>query len=232
MPVGVIWIMVAAASAPEPGADASAGIAMPGPSGTMPSSPRESGDEIADSTEDQVLFDRVRSGSTDAFAAFYDRHSRLFAVALRILGDVHEAEDVLQDAAVLLWEKAPGYNPAFGKPLSWAVTLTRNRAIDRLRARRRKLDLHEAAGRETASESDTADTHDALTGMSAIETAGSLRIALTALPADQRRAIELAFYSGMTQTEIALALGVPLGTIKARIRRGLMALRDSLGDNL
>jgi RNA polymerase sigma-70 factor (ECF subfamily) len=69
-------------------------------------------------------------------------------------------------------------------------------------------------------------------GMSAIETAGSLRVALTALPVDQRRAIELAFYSGMTQTEIALALGVPLGTIKARIRRGLMALRDSLGDSL
>ena len=153
-------------------------------------------------------------------------------MALRILGDVHEAEDVLQDAAVLLWEKAPGYNPAFGKPLSWAVTLARNRAIDRLRARRRKVDLHEAAGRESASESEATDTPDALAGMSALETAGSLRLALTALPVDQRRAIELAFFSGMTQTEIALALGVPLGTIKARIRRGLMALRDSLGDSL
>ncbi len=199
----------------------------------MPSQPTEPTPAVTSSAVDQALFDQIRAGSPEAFAAFYDRHSRLlFAVALRILGDAHEAEDVLQDAAVLLWEKAPGYNPAFGKPLSWAVTLTRNRAIDRLRARRRKLDLHEAAGRENATGSDSADTQDGLTGMSASETAGSLRLALTTLPLDQRRAIELAFYSGMTQTEIALALGVPLGTIKARIRRGLMALRDSLGENL
>ena len=225
--------MVAAASAPGPGSEAPSGFGYPGLSGTMPPYPTEPTLEATNPAEDQALFDRIRSGSTEAFAAFYDRHSRLlYSVAFRILGDAHEAEDVLQDAAVLLWEKAPIYNALFGKPLSWAVTLTRNRAIDRLRARRRKLDLHEAAGREIGPDSEASGSPDALSGMSATETAGSLRTALTTLAADQRRAIELAFFSGMTQTEIALALGVPLGTIKARIRRGLLALRDSLGENL
>ena len=233
MPTDVLWIMVAAASAPGPGSEALAGFAYPGLSGTMPPHPTDPAPEATSHAEDLALFDGIRSGSTEAFAAFYDRHSRLlYAVALRILGDPHEAEDVLQDAAVLLWEKAPIYNALFGKPLSWAVTLTRNRAIDRLRARRRKLDLHEAVGREMGPQSEGSGAPDSLSGIAATETAGSLRTALSTLAADQRRAIELAFFSGMTQTEIALALGVPLGTIKARIRRGLLALRDSLGENL
>lgn len=211
--------MLATATGPEDQADRLAGVepaALPHRMTPPPSS---------EDAADDALFERIRSGSTEAFAAFYDRHSRLlYAVALRILGDTHEAEDVLQDAAVLLWEKAPVYNPAFGRPLSWAVTLTRNRAIDRVRARKRKTDLHEAAGADRSRESGLSE--DASVELAAVESAGTVQSALQGLPSDQRRAIELAFFSGMTQTEIATALGVPLGTIKARIRRGLLALRE------
>lgn len=184
-----------------------------------------------DPAVDHALFERIQKGSTEAFAAFYDRHARLlYSVAFRILGDAQDAEDVLQESAVLLWEKAPIYNAVFGRPQSWAVTLTRNRAIDRLRARQRKLDLHAAAGLEGATEPLPSD--ECTAGVTAGERAGTIRVALSQLPAEQRRAIELAFFSGMTQTEIASALGVPLGTIKARIRRGLLSLRDSLEENL
>jgi RNA polymerase sigma factor (sigma-70 family) len=94
---------------------------------------------------DEALFARIAGGDLDAFAAFYDRHEAvLFGVALRILRDEREAEDVLQDAAVLIWERAPGYNPTLGKPLSWAVTVVRNKAVDRIRSARRKSDLLEA----------------------------------------------------------------------------------------
>ncbi len=217
--------MLATATGPEDQSDRLPGVESE-PLPNRMTTPRS----IEDAADD-ALFERVRTGSTEAFAAFYDRHSRLlYAVALRILGDAHEAEDVLQDAAVLLWEKAPVYNPAFGRPLSWAVTLTRNRAIDRVRARKRKSELHEAAGADRSREPVLSD--DAAMELSAVESAGTIQSALLELPPDQRRAIELAFFSGMTQTEIATALGVPLGTIKARIRRGLLALRELMDEPL
>ena len=156
--------------------------------------------------------------------------SRWFSVALRILGDAHEAEDALQEAAVQIWERAPLYDPAFGKPLSWALTLTRNKAIDRLRAMRRKAGLHDAAASEAGFGADTEPAAPQATMTS--ETAGFLRTALTTLPAEQRRAIELAFFGGLTQAEIAEQLAVPLGTVKARIRRGMLALRDVLEGKL
>ncbi len=180
---------------------------------------------------DWEVFARFSAGDASAFAEFYDRHaSLLFSVALRILGNVHEAEDVLQEAAVLLWERAPLYNPAFGKPVSWAVALTRNKAIDRLRATRRKADLHEAAATESGfgCEGEPAAPEVTMTR----ETSGNILAALAVLPVDQRRAIELAFFKGLTQTQIAAQLCVPLGTVKARIRRGMLTLRDALEDRL
>lgn len=179
------------------------------------------------SDDDAELLARIAGGEAEAFAAFYDRHSALlFGMACRMLGDVHEAEDVLQDAAVLLWERAPLYNPMYGKPLSWAVTLLRNKAVDRIRAAKRKSSLHEAA----AAEPDPAAA-DPAPGLPS-ETASTLRKALAELPDQQRQAINLAFFDGLTQQEIADRIGAPLGTVKARIRRGMLTLRDVLGDNL
>ncbi len=180
---------------------------------------------------DAEVFALVRQGDAAAFAEFYDRHSTLlFGVALRILGDAHEAEDVLQEAAVQLWERAPLHDPSLGKPVSWAVALTRNKAIDRLRSARRRSALNDAAGTEAGFGEDTelAAPRAAMTS----ETTGFVRTALTSLPADQRAAIELAYFGGLTQAEIADKLHVPLGTVKARIRRGMIALRDVLEGNL
>ena len=180
---------------------------------------------------DAEVFALVRRGDAAAFAEFYDRHSTLlFGVALRILGDAHEAEDVLQEAAVQIWERAPLHDPSLGKPVSWAVALTRNKAIDRLRSARRRSALDAAAGTEAGFGEDTepAAPQAAMTS----ETTGFVRTALTSLPAEQRAAIELAFFGGLTQAEIADRLRVPLGTVKARIRRGMIALKDLLEGNL
>ena len=180
---------------------------------------------------DAEVFALVRRGDAAAFAEFYDRHSTLlFGVALRILGDTHEAEDVLQEAAVQIWERAPLHDPSLGKPVSWAVALTRNKAIDRLRSARRRSALNDAAGTEAGFGEDTepAAPQAAMTS----ETTGFVRTALASLPAEQRAAIELAFFGGLTQAEIADRLRVPLGTVKARIRRGMIALKDLLEGNL
>ena len=185
-----------------------------------------------DAPLDTELVQRMANGDTLAFAEFYDRYSTLlFSIAIRVLGDVHEAEEVLQDSARLVWEHAPIYNSAMGKPSSWAIVITRNKAIDRLRVLQRKS---EAIAKIT--EEAVADylTHSRRTATEAIsnETGALLRNALASLPAEQRLAIELAFFGGLSQTEIAAQLGKPLGTIKARIRRGMLTMREVLEEQL
>lgn len=178
------------------------------------------------SSTDVEVFARVQGGDTSAFAEFYDRHSSLlYGIALKVLGNEHDAEDILQEAAVLIWERAPLYSAALGQPVSWAVALTRNRAIDRLRSVRRRTEVMDAAAQEPAS-APTPEPPSARTLAS--ETGEFVKRAMESLASDQREAIELAFYGGLTQQEIALRLDQPLGTVKARIRRGMMAMRDML----
>ena len=179
-------------------------------------------------TPDDELLSRMRHGDTAALAEFYDRHSTLlFSIAVKVLGDSHEAEEVLQDAMRLVWERAPLYQPALGKPLSWALVITRNKAIDRLRALRR---ANEATARITQEFACTANTPSSLPPDG--DTGPILYSALGGLPSDQRTAIELAYFAGLSHTEIAVQLGQPLGTIKARIRRGMIAMRDALEEQL
>jgi RNA polymerase sigma-70 factor, ECF subfamily len=174
---------------------------------------------------DADLFARVQGGEQAAFAEFYDRHAALlYTVAHRILGGDAEAEDVLQEAAVLIWERAPAYDPRLGRPVAWAITLTRNKAIDRLRARVRKDELLSAAAAQADAAAEPAGTGTGETG----DMNRLLKTTLGGLPAEQRRAIELAFFGGLSHPEVAAAVGAPLGTVKARIRRGLLALRDQL----
>lgn len=188
-------------------------------------------EESASVPEDAVLFARLREGDTAAFAEFYDRHAPLwYGIALKILGNEQDAEDVLQDAAVQIWERAPQYRPELGQPLSWAVALTRNKAIDRLRSVRRRTEVLEAAAAEPA-EAPASDASSPLRAMAA-ETGELIRKGLQMLSMEQREAIELAFLGGLTQQEIAARLGQPLGTIKARIRRGMLALKDTLEGQL
>lgn len=189
--------------------------------------------EAAVPPTDTELLSRIATGDTGAFAEFYDRHNRLlFGIALKILGNIHEAEDVLQDACVTFWERAPLYDPHLGRPLAWAVTLTRNKAIDRLRFHRRKAGVLESAAMETAIQHSMASTEDSLSEAASVDEATALRTALATLSPDQREALHLGFFCGLTQTEIADHLQQPLGTIKARMRRGMITLRDALEGRL
>ena len=179
-----------------------------------------------------ALLRRVAQGDRRAFEELYDRFSGvLFSTAYRVLNNQEAAEDVLQDVFIQIWEKAPLYDPTRGKPMTWAVTLTRNKAIDRLRSTVRRNRLQDDVQRE----SETFEQFDDRSSFDAVasgETSKLVREAIQKLTKDQREAIELAFFSSLTQTEIAERLGEPLGTIKARIRRGMMKLKDVIGPEL
>jgi len=177
---------------------------------------------------DAQLLQRVARRDRQALAELYDRFSGpLYGAALQIVRDQAEAQDVVHDTFVSLWEKAATFETARGSAFSWAVTLTRNRSIDRVRMRRRRAELLEASvpadlGYDESGQGNSGDV--AAQG----EEARAVRAAVAGLPTDQRRALELAFFGGLTQEEIARKLSAPLGTVKARIRRGLLKLRDSL----
>jgi RNA polymerase sigma-70 factor (ECF subfamily) len=184
-----------------------------------------------DEASDESLFSRMAAGDAEAFAAFYDRHESLFfGLAVRILWDESEAEDVLQDAAVLMWERVPLYKPELGRPLSWAIAVLRNKALDRLRANRRRAESLDRA----TSELQSTERHGVAEGTGGMgrESLELARQCLEELPTDQREALRLAYFGGLTQSEIAERLGQPLGTIKARIRRGMLAMRDALDGTL
>jgi RNA polymerase sigma-70 factor, ECF subfamily len=174
------------------------------------------------------LLRRVGAGDLRGFEELYRRFGgMLFATIIRILNQQEAAEDVLQEVFLQIWEKAPLYDPARGKPLTWVVTLARNKAIDRLRSTQRSHRLHseverEAQGFDSSEEKSSADV------LEAVEKGKLVRAAMAKLSKDQREAISLAFFSGLSQTEIAERIGEPLGTVKARIRRGMMRLREVL----
>ncbi|MGI9173512.1 MAG: sigma-70 family RNA polymerase sigma factor, partial [Chthoniobacterales bacterium] len=151
----------------------------------------------------------------------------LFSMIFQIVQDQKEAEDVSQDAFVQLWKKAGAYDPARGTVFTWAVMIARHKAIDRFRACRRWNTLRENVAIENAITipKAVAPADDLLARR---DEGKRVRAALREIPAAQSAAIQLAFFSGLTQSEIAQKLGAPLGTIKARIRRGLFALRDGL----
>ena len=198
------------------------------PSPDAASAARLESDPAQNVATEIALLRRVAQGDRESFAALYDRFSGvLFSAAYRVLNNQHAAEDTLQEVFIQIWEKAGLYNPARGKPLTWAVMLTRHKAIDRLRSIQRCNRLQDEVQKEsgTAWQLDDRSSIDAVT---AGETSILVRAAMRKLSKDQREAIELAFYSSLTQSEIAQRLNEPLGTIKARIWRGMSKLRDAL----
>jgi RNA polymerase sigma-70 factor, ECF subfamily len=189
---------------------------------------------MAETSTAQQMLDRemiAQIGRRDqgAFSALYDRLSGpLYSLAFKMLGDASDAQDALQEVFVQIWSRASTYDPEKSSVFSWAVLLTRSRAIDRLRARDRRLRVVV----ESTAENKVAEATDASTVESAADTANKkdeaahVRSLLNNLPEDQRQAIELAFFGHRTHHEIAAQLGQPLGTVKARIRRGLLKLRE------
>lgn len=179
---------------------------------------------------DAELMGRVRTRDANALRALYDRHSSLvFGLGLRILKDQAEAEDLAQDVFLHLWRRADLFDGQRGAFLGWLVSLTRNRAIDRLRARRTKEAKTEAYEVERL-----ADVPYKAMDPNETAYAGELRNAvaraLGVLPEAQRTALELAYFGGLSHSEIAEKLETPLGTVKARIRQGMLRMRDLLGD--
>jgi len=185
------------------------------------------------SSEDARLVRRMAGGENEAMAELYERFSRpLYATALHILKDAAEAQDIVHDVFITLWDKASVFAAERGTAFSWAVTLTRNRSIDRLRSRQRRAELLEQAAPADLGYFESITGADANDPAARHDQAQAVRAAVAALPPDQQNALELAFFSGLTQQEIAARLRQPLGTVKARIRRGLVKLRDTLAPRL
>jgi RNA polymerase sigma-70 factor (ECF subfamily) len=179
-----------------------------------------------DRAGDQAALDRMARGDGDAVAELYDRHARpIYSLALRILGDAGEAEDVVQEVFSQAWRQAARYSASRGAVAAWLLTLTRSRAIDRLRAKRAR-----PAGvgdeRTVGQVVDAGPPADSQVLSS--EQVSRVRAALDELPLLQRAAIELAYFEGLTHAEIAARLEQPLGTVKTRIRLAMTKLRDVL----
>lgn len=174
----------------------------------------------------------MAGGDKQALGRLYDLLGRpLYSLAYRVLNDSAESQDVVHDVFIQLWQKAADFDPDRGSVFAWAATLVRNRSIDRVRMRQRRAEiLHDsAADIHPPVAGDDGDSGDTLWLQ---EKAAAVRSALGALAPDQRRAIELAFFGGLTQQQISEQLQEPLGTIKARIRRGLLKLREALPSRL
>jgi RNA polymerase sigma-70 factor, ECF subfamily len=198
---------------------------------------------------DAVLVQAVAAGSEPALATLYDRHARLiFQIALRVGGDRAVAEEVVQDTFLALWDRAERYDPALGELRSWLAVVARNRALNRVRARLRRVPAEPLSavtgdGPEAGAMLDwlladgdalAVGAPEALPEQRAVdgETAAELARLVDDLPGAEREVLLLAYREGLSQTEIADRLGWPLGTVKTRTRRGLARLRASLDGDL
>jgi len=169
------------------------------------------------SPSDHELMDRVRSQDSAALADLYDRHApQCLALGERVLRERAESEDVLQEIFVRVWNEPDGYSPARGSVTAWLMSMMRSRSIDRLRRRGTRRRAAERAAEQVPAYA-TAPGRRSSTIVEAVE----------GLPTDQRLTIELAYFEGLTQTEIASRLQQPLGTIKSRLRLGMKKLREA-----
>lgn len=180
-----------------------------------------------------LLVARMASGDERAAAHLYDEYSPvLFALALRIVGERADAEEVVLDAFTQAWKNAAYYRAERSSVLSWLSMITRTRALDFLRARTRRVRALTVASRSVGDEPlGTADvSRGAGEQLEEDERDAAIGLALHSLATPQRAAIELSFFSGLTHLEIAERLGEPLGTVKTRIRLGMQHMRNRLGD--
>jgi RNA polymerase sigma-70 factor (ECF subfamily) len=187
--------------------------------------------ERAERLADEELMPLIGEKDPEAFEVFYDRHGGVaYSLAYRIVGEKAAAEDVTQEAFISIWRSGARFDRARGSVRSWMLSIVRNRAIDALRSRAGKapkltFDDDAALEQRPAEE---------LTEEEAMkhETAGEIRDALGTLPGEQSKVIELAYFGGFSQSEIARMLGVPLGTVKGRMRLGLEKIRAELAEGL
>jgi len=175
---------------------------------------------------DSALIGRVMAGDESALATLYDRYSTmLFGMLMRILNDRGAAEEVLQDLFMQLWRNAGQFDAGRGSLPAWLMVIGRNRAISRLRGRRDREVLEEEEGDFAGTFASPQNIEDEA---ARAQLAHRVAAALSKLPAEQRQALELAYFEGMTQSEIAGKTGAPLGTVKTRVRAAMQSLRQIL----
>ncbi len=180
---------------------------------------------------DETLLQRAGKGDARAFEQLYDRYApRLLGLLRQMLVDEREAEDVLQDGFLYIWDHAGKYDPSRSRAFTWSVMIVRHKAIDRMRALGRRSKLAESAAVEQAVLEATADGTAETVVMR--DRQKQVYAALQSLPGEQRKLIEFAFLKGLTHHAIAESLGLPLGTVKTNIRRGLLRLRDLMKGGL
>ena len=176
--------------------------------------------------EDRDALQRMAGKDASAVGALYDRHARaVYSLACRILRDRVEAEDVVQEVFAQAWRQASTYDPRRATPVAWLLMIGRSRAIDRLRSRKGH---NQSSSLTDALPEIPAHDEDPESHVIGADDAGRVRAALEGLVENQRKAIELAYYEGLSQSEIAERLREPLGTVKTRIRTGLLKLREAL----
>jgi RNA polymerase sigma-70 factor (ECF subfamily) len=183
----------------------------------------------ATSTIDPTLLARVAKGDHQAFSQLYDHSSTLlFTLAVRILGNREEAAELLQDVYLEVWRKVSRYDVGRGTPIAWLITLTKSRAIDRLRARTARGHHTTGSVEAGAATQLTDESPSPFETKADQELRTAVITAVAGLPQAQQQAIELAYYEGLSHTEIASRLNQPLGTVKTRIKLGMSKLRDVL----
>ncbi len=179
-----------------------------------------------------ILLQRIAQKDSGSFQAFYRKYGGLIFTAIsNVLNDHHDAEDVMQEVLMQIWNKAHLYEPRKGKPLTWVTTMARNRAIDRIRAKQRRSRLNDGFEQENRVtqfefEESSAELFEAK------ERHRVLHEAVSRLTPDQQEAIVLTYFNGLTQAEVAEKLDEPLGTVKARIRRGVSRLESLVKQKL
>ncbi len=177
---------------------------------------------------DAALVERIMAGDESALSILYDRYAgMLFAMLVRILRDTSAAEEVLQDLFLQLWRGAAKFDASRGSMPAWLLVIGRNRAISRLRGRERREVLEDP--QEFSFESLPSSTN-LENEVSRMQLMAKLKVGLATLPSEQREALELAYFEGMTQTEIAARTGSPLGTVKSRVRAAMQSLKQYFDD--
>jgi RNA polymerase sigma-70 factor (ECF subfamily) len=192
---------------------------------------REKGALFEPTFDDAKLVERVAGGDEDALGQLYDRFGQaIYSLCLRIVHDGATAEELTQEVFVRLWRSAASFQPARGRVSTWLLRIAHNLALNELRRRQSRPVVAPDADWEATSAglADTSDESDPARAAGIRERADAVQRALAQLPVPQRHAIELAFFGGLSQSEVAAAQGEPLGTVKSRIRVGMQRLRELL----